>query len=37
MEFKAMSALTNLGLLQANTGGWGNIFLMFRIVSMGGM
>jgi hypothetical protein len=26
MEFKAISALTNLGLLHANTAGWGNIF-----------
>jgi hypothetical protein len=25
MELKAISALINLGIMQANTGGWGNI------------
>jgi hypothetical protein len=33
MEFKAISALTNLGLLQANTGGWGNIFKAYNVVN----
>jgi hypothetical protein len=33
MELKAISALTNLGLLQANTAGWGNIFKAYDVVN----
>ena len=33
MELKAISALTNLGLLQANTAGWGNIFKAQDVVN----
>ena len=33
MEFKVISALTNLGLLQANTTGWRNIFKAQDVVN----
>jgi hypothetical protein len=33
MELKAISDLTNLGLPQANTAGWGNIFKAYDVVN----
>ena len=34
MEFKAISAPINMGLLQANTGGWGNSLKVYDVVNV---
>ena len=34
MEFKAISALTKMGLLRANTGGWGNSLKVYDVVNV---